>query len=81
MVQDTSTSPEVYLSVLEDGSCGGWGMYENSLQSQTVDDGEAATINYSMLRERDSVWAVTVPGQTRWMEEVCFQTVANSDLS
>lgn len=79
MVQDTSAFPEVYLSVLEDGSCGGWGIYENSSQSQNNENAEPGTIDYSKLRERDSVWAVTVPGQTRWTEQVCAICIADDE--
>ena len=69
MIQDTSASPEVYLTSLEDGSCGGWGIYEHSEQSRGVEQ-EYPTIDYSKLGERESVWAVTVPGETTWAQDV-----------
>ena len=83
MIQDTSASPEVYLTSLEDGSCGGWGIYENTLQARDVDEQEHVTIDYSKLGERESVWAVTVPGETIWSQNVsisfllggCFMTL------
>ena len=69
MIQDTSASPEVYLTSLEDGSCGGWGIYEHSEQSRGAEQ-EYPTIDYSKLGERESVWAVTIPGETPWAQDV-----------
>ncbi|KIM33578.1 hypothetical protein M408DRAFT_326263 [Serendipita vermifera MAFF 305830] len=68
MIQDTSASPEVYLTSLEDKTCGGWGIYENSSSSPEAEH-EHGTIDYSKLGERESVWAVTVPGETMWSQE------------
>jgi len=69
MIQDTSASPEVYLTSLEDGSSGGWGIYEHTIQSRGEEQ-EYPTIDYSKLGERESVWAVTIPGETSWSQQV-----------
>lgn len=66
MVQDTSASPEMYLSSLYDGSCGGWGMYEGSASSGDTDQ----VFDHEKLRERGIVWAITVPGTTKWLQKV-----------
>ncbi|KIY67975.1 hypothetical protein CYLTODRAFT_375033 [Cylindrobasidium torrendii FP15055 ss-10] len=55
MIQDTSISPEVYLSKLADGSLGGWGI---------GDDNGNQDVNYHDLKECIVVWAVTVPGES-----------------
>jgi hypothetical protein len=65
MVQDTSASPEMYLSLLGDGSCGGWGLYEDSAASGDLEE----IFDYSKLRARGIVWAVTVPGTTKWLQK------------
>jgi len=69
MIQDTSASPEVYVKSLEDGSCGGWGIYEQGLRSRGEEQ-EYPAIDYSNLGERESVWAVTIPGETLWAQDV-----------
>ncbi|KAF9073610.1 mini-chromosome maintenance replisome factor-domain-containing protein [Rhodocollybia butyracea] len=56
MVQDTSASPELYLSRLKDGKFGGWGSHETM-------DGH---VDYSDLRECTRFWVVSVPGQSQW---------------
>ena len=66
MVQDTSASPEMYLSSLHNGSCGGWGMYEESVSSGDSEE----VFDYRKLKERDIVWAITVPGTTEWLQKV-----------
>jgi hypothetical protein len=66
MVQDTSASPEMYLSSLDDGSCGGWGMYEDSAPSGDPEE----IFDYRKLKERGIVWAITVPGTTKWLQKV-----------
>lgn len=68
MVQDTSREGEVYMGVLDDKSCGGWGLYEEMARSQSQDE-EQSAVDYSRLQERDSVWAVTVPGQSIWSRD------------
>jgi len=65
MVQDTSASPEVYLSSLNDGSCGGWGMYEDSASARGLEE----KFDYGKLKERGIVWAITVPGTTKWLQK------------
>lgn len=70
MVQDTSASPEVYLSELDDGSFGGWGIYENQVPTeQDVNDDRVAAVDYSKLRERETVWVVTLPAQSGWARD------------
>ncbi|KAG8825759.1 hypothetical protein FRC17_008543, partial [Serendipita sp. 399] len=69
MIQDTSASPEVYLATLESGTHGGWGAYEHSLQTTGENHGEGPAIDYNQLRERSSVWAVTIPSETQWSED------------
>ncbi len=63
MVQDTSPSPEVYLSSLQGGKCGGWGLAED-----TVDENGKPDIDYDKLKDRNVLWAVSIPGQSEW----CF---------
>src|SRR5712691_8466812 len=70
MVQDTSPSPEMYLSKLRDGKCGGWGLSDSS-QS----DGDDTNFNYNNLRDCVVLWAVSVPGETEW-----YQPASNGDL-
>ena len=71
MVQDTSPSPEMYLSKLRDGKCGGWGLSDSS-QS----DGDNPEFDYNDLRDCVILWAVSVPGETEW-----YQLASNGDLS
>lgn len=63
LVQDTSLSPEIYLSRLRDGKCGGWGMTETS-----QGDGDDSHFDYSDLRDCVVLWAVSVPGETEWYQ-------------
>ena len=62
MVQDTSPSPEMYLSKSTSGKCGGWGI------TQTEGDDEVQ-IDYSNLRDCSVVWAVSVPGESQWVRD------------
>ncbi|KAI8998908.1 putative alanine racemase-domain-containing protein [Trametes punicea] len=62
MVQDTSLSTEMYLSKFADGSCGGWGMYENEGGSSS----SATEVNYANLRECSILWATSVPAESDW---------------
>jgi|ERR1700722_2261823 len=55
MVQDTSLSPEIYLSRKADGTCGGWGLGD-------CDE----TNDYTLLKECTVVWAVSIPGESPW---------------
>ena len=70
MVQDTSPSPEMYLSKLRDGKCGGWGLSDPS-QSE----GDDTDLNYNDLRDCVVLWAVSVPGETEW-----YRPASNGDL-
>lgn len=60
MVQDTSPSPGMYLRRNASGSLGGWGLHED-----TPED-EGRNVDVSELRECNTVWAVSVPGETDW---------------
>ncbi|KDQ60574.1 hypothetical protein JAAARDRAFT_31540 [Jaapia argillacea MUCL 33604] len=63
MVQDTSPSPEMYLSEVGEGACGGWGM------DATLNESEIGILDYSKLKECTVVWAVNVPGETDWCKQ------------
>lgn len=71
MVQDTSASPELYLSKLKGGRYGGWGAHE------TIDGG---AVDYSNLRECTRYWVVSIPGQTQWAGSDSSRGVATSAL-
>lgn len=58
MVQDTSISPELYLSTLKNGGCGGWGITEDLIPGEDV--------AYDNLRECTTIWAVSIPGLSSW---------------
>jgi hypothetical protein len=62
LVQDTSPSPEIYLSKLRDGKCGGWGLSDSSQPGGDID------IDFANddLRDCLALWAVSVPGETDW---------------
>ncbi|KAI0798102.1 mini-chromosome maintenance replisome factor-domain-containing protein [Abortiporus biennis] len=59
MIQDPSTSTEMYLLKLPNGKLGGWGIEH---PDATTND----EIDYSNLRECNVHWAVNVPGETQW---------------
>lgn len=56
MVQDTSLSSEMYLAVLQDGRCGGWGIAEHENQ-----------FDYANIKECSIIWAVSIPGECPWL--------------
>ncbi|TFY68061.1 hypothetical protein EVJ58_g1224 [Rhodofomes roseus] len=58
MVQDTSTSSEMYLSKSKNGACGGWGIDFAEEEDTRVDLGD--------LRECTVLWAVSVPAESAW---------------
>ena len=62
MVQDTSPSPEMYLSKLEGNKCGGWGIADEATR-------EDVDYSYADLQECTVVWAVSVPGENQWSLE------------
>lgn len=66
MVQDTSPSPEMYLSKTKSGTCAGWGLAAIA-SPNAEDDGD--DINYADLRDCSVVWAVSVPGESDWWKE------------
>jgi hypothetical protein len=61
MIQDTSCSPEVYLSRRSNGDCGGWGLTEPD--GAINGDG---SVDYDLLKECSLVWAVSIPGKSHW---------------
>ena len=61
MVQDTSASPEMYLSKLKGDKCGGWGI--------TDEEYTDTDYSYDDLKECTVVWAVSVPGGNEWCSE------------
>lgn len=63
MVQDTSPSPEMYLSKLKGDKCGGWGIIEDETTIENVD------YDYADLQECTVVWAVGIPGEGVWCGE------------
>jgi hypothetical protein len=71
LVQDTSPSPEMYLSKFRDGKCGGWGLTDTSQR-----DGDDNDLDYNDLRDCVVLWGVNVPGETEW-----YQAVSNGELS
>ncbi|KAG1882914.1 putative alanine racemase-domain-containing protein [Suillus subluteus] len=64
MVQDTSSSPEMYLASLNENKCGGWGISQDMPASEWP-----SSFDYCDLKETTALWAVTVPGQTDWKTE------------
>ncbi|KAJ3855237.1 mini-chromosome maintenance replisome factor-domain-containing protein [Lentinula lateritia] len=68
MVQDTSASPELYLSQLREGKYGGWGAHESMDEH----------IDYSNLRECTRYWVISVPGETEWARQTRTDAVLAS---
>lgn len=58
MVQDTSPSPEMYLSKLKGDECGGWGITDEEYTNSDY--------SYDDLKECTVVWAVSIPGENEW---------------
>lgn len=65
MIQDTSSSPEIYLSKRWGNRCGGWGIVDIDDEKTGVTK-DPHEINYQDLREATVLWAVTVPGESPW---------------
>ncbi|PAV23483.1 hypothetical protein PNOK_0055100 [Pyrrhoderma noxium] len=61
MIQDTSCSPEVYMSSFNETLPGGWGI-ENISHTEHAE----LRLDHTKLGERDVVWAVSIPGETQW---------------
>lgn len=74
MVQDTSSSPEMYLASLGRNKCGGWGISQNMPANEWP-----SNFDYCDLKEATALWAVTVPGQTTWRTEE-LTTQSNSSM-
>lgn len=62
MIQDIP-SPEMYLSRIPEGRCGGWNLYQDLGASTSTD------INFHNLQECSVFWAITVPGESQWHAE------------
>jgi len=58
MVQDTTPSPEYYLSELPEGRCGGWSLADLDSPSDDLRPFP------NLLKERTTYWAVSVPGES-----------------
>ncbi|KAH9925300.1 putative alanine racemase-domain-containing protein [Fomitopsis serialis] len=58
MVQDTSTSSEMYLSKSRSGACGGW-----AIEFTDEEDGH---VDFADLRECTVLWAVSIPAESAW---------------
>ncbi|KAG6332239.1 hypothetical protein ID866_6847 [Astraeus odoratus] len=74
MVQDMSSSPELYLAKLGNHRCGGWGIF-TSQGDETSDD-----VDYSNLLESTTLWAVSVPGESPWHAEEVSPSVPSKPL-
>lgn len=59
MVQDPSTSAEMYLSRGKGGKLCGWGI--------EGDDADHDNVEFEHLRECTVVWAISVPGESSWV--------------
>ncbi|KAI5121017.1 hypothetical protein M0805_005963 [Coniferiporia weirii] len=66
MVQDTSCSPEMYLSSLGDLQYGGWGL-EDSYENLSL-----GQLDHTKLKERSILWAINIPGECDWCSRGCF---------
>lgn len=73
MVQDTSSSPEMYLSKLKGNICGGWGMTDESASENTE-------YSYADLRECTVIWAVNVPGENMWSSVLSGASVLSDGM-
>lgn len=62
MVQDTSSSAEMYLEKYQNGTIGGWGIEPQSQE----DDARHDSVEYDNLRECTVLWAISVPGESAW---------------
>lgn len=62
-------SPEVYLASVNvngERQLGGWGIAD----TMTLDPQEEVADDYSNLKERHVLWAVSVPGESHWLRDV-----------
>ncbi|TFK55034.1 hypothetical protein OE88DRAFT_992312 [Heliocybe sulcata] len=64
MVQDTSQSPEMYMSRLCTGAPGGWNLESGS------DEDILGRSDYANLRECTVIWATSIPGESDWVSDV-----------
>ncbi|GJJ12424.1 hypothetical protein Clacol_006666 [Clathrus columnatus] len=71
MVQDTSISPELYPSVLSDGSPGAWGLAESTELNLNP-----SSLDIHSLRQREVIWAVNVPGESPFVSELLDDSVS-----
>ncbi|KAH8102871.1 mini-chromosome maintenance replisome factor-domain-containing protein [Cristinia sonorae] len=61
MVQDPSSSSEMYLARTKSGKLSGWGI--------EVDDGDHHDVEVENLRECTVLWAISVPGESEWVSK------------
>jgi hypothetical protein len=73
MIQDTSLSQEMYLAKHTGPSCGGWGLAPNDTSRENVD--------YANLKECSVLWAVSIPGENLWCNNVLDEFVSNPSSS
>ncbi|KAH8117162.1 putative alanine racemase-domain-containing protein [Phellopilus nigrolimitatus] len=62
MVQDTSCSPEMYLSSLNGVQCGGWGLEDDWDLPEQLE----VQHDFTRLKERGVLWAINIPGEGYW---------------
>jgi len=68
MVQDT-LQPEIYASIVQkkgETKLGGWGLAE----SLELEEDEMADLDYANLKDRTAYWAVSVVGESEWVDKV-----------
>ncbi|KZT26349.1 hypothetical protein NEOLEDRAFT_1113066 [Neolentinus lepideus HHB14362 ss-1] len=74
MVQDTSQSPEMYISRLADGTPGGWNLESGA------DDDLLRQSDYANLRECTVIWATSIPGESDWVSDLLDGGSEESDV-
>lgn len=62
MVQDPSTSAEMYLAKSKTGKMCGWGI-------EPGEEGEHEDVEFENLRECTVLWAISVPGESDWVAQ------------
>jgi hypothetical protein len=78
MVQ--STGHEVYRSLIPPAKLGGWGLSEEEEGDGLIDSNSRYT-GPPVLDDRNTIWAVSVPGETEWMALVCHRVPSVSKTS
>ena len=78
MVQ--STGHEVYRSLIPPAKLGGWGLSEED-ESDGLTNRNSRYTSPPVLDDRNTIWAVSVPGETEWMALVCHRVLSVSKTS